>query len=213
MDLRPDHLVRIALTVLLHLLLETIINGPNPQRERIMMTLDNGKNMKYYADSYYYKSLRNASISACELTSLYICMSQQIPLDGYDVIYVLVASLGWLLVVWSQTTLGMYFTMNLGTFPGHQLIKSGPYRYLMHPGLTGEFIFMLGYLFFLRFSFTSTVIILGNMFINMENRIYIEEEMLDQKFPPTTTDSYENYCQARGRFLPGLKYEKGPWKF
>ncbi|KAI1308718.1 hypothetical protein EDD11_004259 [Mortierella claussenii] len=50
------------------------------------------------------------------------------------------AVLGYALRKWSFTTLDRFFTFQLKIRPGHQLITSGPYRYLRHPSYTGGII-------------------------------------------------------------------------
>jgi protein-S-isoprenylcysteine O-methyltransferase len=41
---------------------------------------------------------------------------------------------------WAYITLGKFFSMHIETQDQHQLIESGPYKYLRHPSYTGAFL-------------------------------------------------------------------------
>ncbi|KAF9963500.1 hypothetical protein BGZ65_002840 [Modicella reniformis] len=45
---------------------------------------------------------------------------------------------------WSYKTLDRFFTYQLTIRPGHQLVKTGPYRYLRHPSYTGLLVNFVG---------------------------------------------------------------------
>jgi protein-S-isoprenylcysteine O-methyltransferase len=55
------------------------------------------------------------------------------------------AFLGGLILRWySIGYLGRYFTVNVAIDPEHELVDSGPYRYIRHPSYTGALLAFLG---------------------------------------------------------------------
>lgn len=57
---------------------------------------------------------------------------------------VVVTSFGVALSVWARYCLGEYWSARVTLKEGHQLIRSGPYRYVRHPIYTGLFLGALG---------------------------------------------------------------------
>ncbi|KAF8585048.1 hypothetical protein K439DRAFT_1633016 [Ramaria rubella] len=49
-----------------------------------------------------------------------------------------------MLRVWCYKTLGRLFTYTMTIRPNHQLVTSGPYSYVRHPGYTGNILMLLG---------------------------------------------------------------------
>ncbi len=52
---------------------------------------------------------------------------------------------GLILRWWSIVQLGRFFTVNVSIAPDHQLIESGPYRYVRHPSYTGALLAFVGF--------------------------------------------------------------------
>jgi protein-S-isoprenylcysteine O-methyltransferase Ste14 len=52
--------------------------------------------------------------------------------------------LGMTLRTWSLKTLGPLFTWTAGVTEGHQVVRTGPYRYFKHPNYLGSVIFASG---------------------------------------------------------------------
>jgi len=51
---------------------------------------------------------------------------------------------GLALRAWSVVCLGRFFTVNVAIAPDHQLVESGPYRFVRHPSYTGALLAILG---------------------------------------------------------------------
>ncbi len=51
---------------------------------------------------------------------------------------------GLALRAWSVARLGRFFTVNVAIAPDHQLVQSGPYRFVRHPSYTGSLLAILG---------------------------------------------------------------------
>jgi protein-S-isoprenylcysteine O-methyltransferase Ste14 len=51
---------------------------------------------------------------------------------------------GTLLRVWCYKTLAKAFTFEPSVKEGHELVRSGPYKYVRHPSYTGYYILMVG---------------------------------------------------------------------
>lgn len=45
---------------------------------------------------------------------------------------------------WAIISLGRWFTLRVALLPGHELVRSGPYRRLRHPSYTGLFLWLFG---------------------------------------------------------------------
>jgi protein-S-isoprenylcysteine O-methyltransferase len=106
---------------------------------------------------------------------------------------------GQLLRWWSIATLGRLFTINVAIRSGHQLVDTGPYRYIRHPSYTAILLFCLG----AGLCF-SNVLSLGVLVIPttaaLFNRIRVEEDVLQSGLG----DAYRNYMTRTWRLLPGL---------
>ena len=57
-------------------------------------------------------------------------------------IALIIAGIG--LRAWSITTLGRFFQYQITIQPGHQVVTSGPYRYLRHPAYTAIAFILVG---------------------------------------------------------------------
>jgi len=112
---------------------------------------------------------------------------------------VAIMALGLLLRIWSARTLGEFYTRTLLVSGRQQLVESGPYRWLRHPGYSGDIVLLLG-----------AGVASGNVFVlavialmvlpAYAYRIHVEEIMLHQQFGAT----FERYAQTRWRVIPFL---------
>jgi protein-S-isoprenylcysteine O-methyltransferase len=108
--------------------------------------------------------------------------------------------LGGLILRWySIGYLGRYFTVNVSIAPQHQLIDSGPYRFIRHPTYTGALLAFVGFGFclgnWLSILFV-TVPILGAFLW----RIRIEERALIEALG----EKYRAYMGRTKRLIPGI---------
>jgi len=96
-------------------------------------------------------------------------------------------------------TLGKYFTGTVLIKTDHQLVRTGPYRYVRHPAYAGALLahFGLGLAFANWFSlaFSSIPFLMAAFY-----RMRVEERALREAFGA----EYADYAQATRRLVPGL---------
>ena len=108
-----------------------------------------------------------------------------------------VASTG--LAAWVHRELGLNFSPQLRIRDHHQLVTSGPYRYVRHPMYTAFILLFVGYL-----------LLTGNLFISgmglvtlvlvMIFRTHKEERMMLERFG----EEYRAYMDRTGRYVPRM---------
>lgn len=116
--------------------------------------------------------------------------------DALRYIGLIVFALGFMLTQWAEAALGRQFSINVTLQTDHQLITSGPYRYVRHPRYAGIFAFNLG----VAFTFDSILgtLLTGGLLIILMWRISTEEAMLRQAFGP----DWSRYAQRSWRLIP-----------
>ncbi len=95
--------------------------------------------------------------------------------------------------------LGRFFTVNVAIAGDHELITSGPYRFVRHPSYSGSFLIFLG-LGFCTLNFYSLLVIMLPITAAFLWRIQVEESALRSAFP----GQYETYAARTARVLPGV---------
>jgi protein-S-isoprenylcysteine O-methyltransferase Ste14 len=116
-----------------------------------------------------------------------------LPISGFAL-----GALGCLLMYGSLTSLGKNFSGTSGTYLTHQLITSGPYRYIRHPYYTATAAIVAGLALVLG---SLVVLCLGGLLLFLLNvRSYAEENELRELFGET----FMNWEATTGRFLPRL---------
>jgi protein-S-isoprenylcysteine O-methyltransferase Ste14 len=102
------------------------------------------------------------------------------------------------LMVWMFRSLGKNITPTVATRANHELVISGPYKYIRHP------LYSFGSFFFFGF-----LLLAGNWLLTIAGlvalsalaaRTPLEEEMLIEKFG----DQYRDYMKHTGRYIPKL---------
>lgn len=103
------------------------------------------------------------------------------------------------LLVWMFRSLGRNITPTVKTRAEHQLVTSGPYRYIRHPLYTFGSLFFFGAALVAGnwFLFACAIVALWALF----SRTPLEERMLVQRFG----SQYEDYMRMTGRYLPRLR--------
>ncbi len=100
---------------------------------------------------------------------------------------------------WAVRVLANYFTVDVTIRPDHQLIRSGPYRWLRHPSYTGSLMTFYGFALALG-NFGSLLIVIVPVTAAFLWRIRIEERVLSEAFPA----QYAAYARETKRLLPLL---------
>jgi protein-S-isoprenylcysteine O-methyltransferase Ste14 len=112
-------------------------------------------------------------------------------------IALIVAGVG--LRAWSIATLGRFFQYQIEIQAGHQVVTTGPYRYVRHPSYTGIALVLAG------FALASgdvlslvAVAVLGGL--GLAVRIRAEERQLTEALGA----DYERFAAHRKRLIPGV---------
>jgi protein-S-isoprenylcysteine O-methyltransferase len=95
--------------------------------------------------------------------------------------------------------LGRFFTVNVAIAADHQLIDTGPYRWLRHPAYTGALLAFLG-LGLCSQNWASLALIVIGTTAAFSYRMHVEEVALTGAFG----DRYRQYMQRTWRLVPGL---------
>jgi len=127
----------------------------------------------------------------------YTHLNGPIPRDGPLALVGLVLFASGIIVLASaMRALGRLYTSYLGIQPEHQLVTTGPYKYIRHPGYLGEIMSM----FSVGLSLSSIVgLALGVVSLGLVLvRIRYEEEMLIENFG----NEYRSYMKKTKRLIP-----------
>lgn len=111
----------------------------------------------------------------------------------------LVVVLGVALRRWAAKTLGRLFTQSVAICEGHQVITSGPYRFVRHPGYTGMLISLIGLALTLG-NWLSVLLMFVGFFVGHLPRIKVEESVLEENLG----DQYRAFEHSRRRLIPGI---------
>jgi protein-S-isoprenylcysteine O-methyltransferase Ste14 len=99
--------------------------------------------------------------------------------------------------IWSRAHLRHYYAERVEIQPGHQVIDTGPYRFVRHPVITSFFGIAAG-LFFINPSLT-TLATLSYTIWDFTRAAGQEEDLLTETLP-----GYADYALRTPRFLPRL---------
>ena len=119
------------------------------------------------------------------------------PLSTLEIILTILIIAGFTLRMWSYYTLHKYFTFNLAIKEDHHLIKTGPYRYLVHPSYTGQLLLLISSLLFFR-QWIPAFLVSFYAVSRYQERIEVEEKMMEKQFG----DEYKAYRKNRYRAIP-----------
>ena len=109
----------------------------------------------------------------------------------------MVAGIG--LRAWSIVTLGRFFQYQIKVQPGHQVVTSGPYRFVRHPSYTGIAMVLAGIALASGDVWSLlAVAVLGGAGLTV--RIRAEERQLNQALGA----EYERFAAGRKRLVPGV---------
>lgn len=115
----------------------------------------------------------------------------------FFVLGILLIWAGILFRFWSIQTLGRLFSTRLVIQDNHELITTGPYKYLRNPSYTGAMITFIGFGFSVG-NWLSIVILFFTGLITYIWRIRVEERMLSEQFGPT----FEEYKKKTWALIP-----------
>ncbi len=105
--------------------------------------------------------------------------------------------LGLSLRIWSMRVLGASYTRTLRLRHGHELVSSGPYRLLRHPGYAGALLMWLG-AGVATANVVVALVVVGAQVAAYTPRVAAEEDMLTTEFG----DRYREYARHTWRLIP-----------
>lgn len=98
---------------------------------------------------------------------------------------------------WAIRTLGRFYSHFVRKQEGHQIVQTGPYRYLRHPAYTGMLIANLGFVLCF-FNWIALAALLGFFLPAVARRILVEEQTLFQ------IEGYPEFAEKRWRLFPPI---------
>lgn len=107
-----------------------------------------------------------------------------------------IVAAGLALLIWTHQTLGASFSGNLEIREQHQLVKTGPYRWVRHPMYSAIFLWATGLSLIAANWFVCLIPLAFALFFIV--RVPTEEKMMLEGFG----DEYRAYIKRTGRFLP-----------
>ena len=111
-----------------------------------------------------------------------------------------------IIFLWSARVLGQYMRPEIEVREKHELVTRGPYSRIRHPTYTGTLLVDLG----ATLLFLNVILVLGFLarVAMAHKRAVLEEELLSS--PDGFGESYKQYMQRTGRFLPKLTRRRTP---
>lgn len=108
-----------------------------------------------------------------------------------------IALLGFLVLQWSQITLGTNWSDTPRMLKEQTLITSGPYHYVRHPIYTA-FLLILGSTFLISANWMIGLAWISMVLLEIASRIQFEESLMIEYFG----DQYREYMKRTGRLFP-----------
>ena len=105
---------------------------------------------------------------------------------------------GLLISVWARASLGRNWSGTVTVKVGHQLIRSGPYRWVRHPIYSGLILATIGTA--ANIGQVRGLIAVALLYIAFIVRTSVEERFMVSTFG----DEYQEYRKTSGRMIPGL---------
>jgi protein-S-isoprenylcysteine O-methyltransferase Ste14 len=113
------------------------------------------------------------------------------------VIGIVVCLAGMVVFVSARQHLGRNWSQTVSAKEEHELVTSGPYRYVRHPMYTGGLIACLGSAIVAGGAFVFLLVLLGAVFLW---RVGAEDELMERQFP----NEYRDYKKRTKALIPFL---------
>jgi protein-S-isoprenylcysteine O-methyltransferase Ste14 len=117
----------------------------------------------------------------------------------FIIIGALLVLIGIVIRISSIMTLKQHYTYTVTKTENHELIETGLYKYIRHPGYLGFLIVFLGISTALS-NWLSILLMMGPVMIGIMNRIRIEENFLIEQMG----DKYLTYQKRTKRLIPNI---------
>jgi len=191
--------IHIVLTTLVNLFVMVSITSPNEHQEMGLVEGDRIYSPLAEKDRKLIPLARtSAFMILCVATMNYVYNHFDTPFRYYDYVLFLVIFIGWFLRMWAIRSLGHMFTFVIGIRKKHELVETGPYAILVHPGYAAQIMICITSLIFLKVH-TLLVLAIGIYTISqIIKRMIIEEEMLLKEFGK----KYQEILNNKYRLIP-----------
>jgi protein-S-isoprenylcysteine O-methyltransferase Ste14 len=108
---------------------------------------------------------------------------------------VILCAAGIAFLIWARQHLGRNWSQIVAIKEGHELVTSGPYRYVRHPMYTGGLVACIGSAIVARGPWIFLLVILGALFLW---RVGAEDRLMAQQFP----NEYPAYKKRTKALIP-----------
>jgi protein-S-isoprenylcysteine O-methyltransferase Ste14 len=108
---------------------------------------------------------------------------------------VILCAAGMAFLVWARHHLGRNWSQAVTAKVGHELVTSGPYRYVRHPMYAGGFLACIGSAIVCGGAFIFLLVTLGAIFLQ---RVGAEDKLMEQQFP----SEYPDYKKRTKALIP-----------
>jgi protein-S-isoprenylcysteine O-methyltransferase Ste14 len=112
-----------------------------------------------------------------------------------SIIGVILCAVGIAFLVWARLALGRNWSQTVSVKEGHELVTSGPYRYVRHPMYTGCLIACVGSAIVCAGAWIFLLVVLGALFLW---RVGAEDKLMAQQFP----NEYPDYKRRTNALIP-----------
>lgn len=120
------------------------------------------------------------------------------PVSYLEILYFIVIVIGCGISLKAYNDLGIFYTFEIGTRKNHRLITTGLYKYLAHPGYTGQAMVLCSIILICNVYWFVTLLLLAYTIFRFYDRVINEELMLKYHF----SMSYNKYLKERYRMIP-----------
>jgi protein-S-isoprenylcysteine O-methyltransferase len=117
------------------------------------------------------------------------------PLSGMGLIGVMLCASGIAFAIWARKTLGENWSSRPSVKAGHELVTSGPYRYVRHPIYSGMLLGLLGTAAAIGLPGLVMFLVVCGVFAN---RVRAEDQLMTEQFP----DWYPEYRRQTKAIVP-----------
>ena len=114
---------------------------------------------------------------------------------------------GFVLLQWSQQSLGMNWSDAPNLLEGQEMVASGPYRWIRHP-IYAAFLLILGSLLLISANWCVGGLWIGMTGLDVASRIRTEETMMVSRFG----ERYRAYMRRTGRLFPRIRKRRDSGK-
>ena len=108
---------------------------------------------------------------------------------------VILCAAGMIFLVWARQHLGRNWSQTVAVKKGHELVTTGPYRYVRHPMYAGGFLACIGSAIVCGGAWIFLLMILGALFLW---RVGAEDKLMAKEFP----NEYPDYKKRTKALIP-----------